>query len=122
MVEGAMRDLHATLVCPFSHIGPGQATDSSSPLLRQAARIEEGLSPPRHLVGDLNAERDFLSTEDLVGLYVRIIEAGRALRSGDAISLACGVSHHIGDVLDTTLPAPKSSAMQFAPQQLWAKA
>ncbi|RYD85795.1 MAG: NAD-dependent epimerase/dehydratase family protein [Verrucomicrobiaceae bacterium] len=118
--EAAMRGLFATLVRPFNHTGPGQDDRFVIPAFcSQVARIEKGLQPPEMLVGELNDERDFLSADDVVDLYVRIIEAGRTLPSGTVINAASGASRRIGDILDTILAASSSTiAVKVDPSRL----
>lgn len=104
--EAALRGLFATLVRPFNHTGPGQDDRFVIPAFcSQVARIEKGLQPPELLVGELNDERDFLSADDVVDLYVKIIEASGKLPNGLVINAASGVSRRIGDILDTILAA-----------------
>lgn len=104
--EAAMRGLFATLVRPFNHTGPGQDDRFVIPAFcSQIARIEKGLQPPELLVGELNDERDFLSADDVVDLYVKIIEAGGNLPPGLVLNAASGQSRRIGDILDSILAA-----------------
>lgn len=118
--EAAMRGLHATLVRPFNHTGPGQDDRFVIPAFcSQVARIEKGLQPPEVLVGDLADERDFLSADDVVDLYVRIIAAGRALPPGLVLNAASGKSRRIGDILDAILAASTTKiAVKVDPSRL----
>lgn len=118
--EAAGRGLHATIVRPFNHTGPGQDDRFVIPAFcSQVARIEKGLQPPEMLVGELNDERDFLSADDVVGLYVKVIEAGRRLPPGLVLNAASGVSRRIGGILDTILAASTAKiAIKVDPSRL----
>jgi GDP-4-dehydro-6-deoxy-D-mannose reductase len=56
-------------------------------------------------VGELLDERDFLSVDDVIDLYVKVIDAGRSLQPGLVLNAASGISHRIGDVLAKLLSA-----------------
>jgi GDP-4-dehydro-6-deoxy-D-mannose reductase len=104
--EAAMRGLFVTVVRPFNHTGPGQDERFVLPAFcSQIARIEKGLQPPVMKVGELRDERDFLSVDDVVDLYVMIIEAGKRLQPGLVLNAASGMSHRIGDILATLVAA-----------------
>jgi GDP-4-dehydro-6-deoxy-D-mannose reductase len=63
----------------FNHIGPGQDARFAVPSFAlQLARIAAG-GDPLLLVGNLDAERDFLDVRDVVAAYVLLLE-----RNGDA--------------------------------------
>lgn len=54
----------------FNHTGPRRPDRFvASSFARQVAEIERGIQPPRILVGDLNAVRDFTDVRDVVRAY-----------------------------------------------------
>ena len=56
---------------PFNHTGPGQTDEFVVPAFAsQIARIEKGAQPPVMMVGNLDAQRDFLDVRDVVDAYV----------------------------------------------------
>jgi GDP-4-dehydro-6-deoxy-D-mannose reductase len=81
----------------FNHIGPGQDERFVvASFARQLARIAAGGSPLM-LVGNLDAQRDFLDVRDVVRAYVLLLE-----RRGDAANvynIASGTAVAIKDVL-----------------------
>src|SRR5690606_1372211 len=55
---------------PLNHIGSGQDTRFVvSAFARQIVEIEHGLREPLINVGNLDAERDFLSVDDVISAY-----------------------------------------------------
>lgn len=118
--EAAMRGLFATIVRPFNHTGPGQDDRFVIPAFcSQIARIEKGLQQPTLMVGDLDDERDFLSVDDIVDLYVKVVEAGHSLPSGLVLNAASGRSHRIGDILDALISASSARiAVEIDPSRL----
>ena len=84
---------------PFSHTGPGQSPAFAIPTFaRQLARIEKGLEPPRLLVGNLDAYRDYLDVRDVVRAYALLLQHGQ---TGEAYNIATGKPTQMRDVLDT---------------------
>jgi GDP-4-dehydro-6-deoxy-D-mannose reductase len=70
-------------------------------------------------VGELEDEHDFLSADDVVDLYARIIEAGRDLPPGIVLNAASGTARKIGDVLDQILAASTTNiSITFDPTRL----
>ncbi len=62
---------------PFNHIGPGQMTGFVVPdFASQMAQIRAELIPPKLLVGNLDAERDFTDVRDVVRAYALLAEKG----------------------------------------------
>ena len=59
--------------------GPTRFVESS--LARQIVEIALGRAPPRIEVGNLDAVRDFLDVEDVVGAYLRLLDRRRARRA-----------------------------------------
>lgn len=104
--EASGRGLFATIVRPFNHTGAGQDDRFVIPAFcSQVARIERGLQAPEMFVGELNDERDFLDVDDVVDLYVRVVERGRSLPSGLIVNASSGVARRIGDILNSILSA-----------------
>jgi GDP-4-dehydro-6-deoxy-D-mannose reductase len=88
-------------VRPFNHIGPGQNERFVvSSLARQIAEIEARRSDPVLLVGNLEAQRDFLDVRDVVRAYALVARADFA---GDVFNVASGVARPIQAVLDHLL-------------------
>jgi len=118
--EATGRGLFATIVRPFNHTGPGQDDRFVIPAFcSQVARIERGLQPSEMLVGELNDERDFLDADDVVQLYVRIIEQGQRLPPGLVLNASSGVSRRIGDILSSILAAsPAKITVKVDPSRL----
>lgn len=83
---------------PFNHTGrgrPAQFVEAS--LARQLAEIEAGRRPPRILVGNLDAVRDFLDVEDVADAYVRLLD--RSVPGG-AYNVASGRALRVRELLD----------------------
>lgn len=88
-------------VRPFNHIGPGQNERFVvSSLARQIAEIEAGRADPVLLVGNLDAQRDFLDVRDVVRAYALVAKQDFA---GDVFNVASGVARPIQAVLDHLL-------------------
>lgn len=89
----------AIIARPFSHTGPGQSPAFAIPAFaRQLARIEKGLDPPRLLVGNLDAFRDYLDVRDVVRAYILLLQHGQ---TGEAYNIATGRPIQMRAVLDT---------------------
>jgi GDP-4-dehydro-6-deoxy-D-mannose reductase len=85
----------------FNHIGPGQRPGFALPdFARQIARIEAGLQPPRLLVGNLSARRDFLDVRDVAHAYLAAILSGRP---GATYNVGSGEARSVRAVLDLLL-------------------
>lgn len=83
----------------FNHSGPGQDERFVLPAFAaQVARIEAGLSPPRMLVGNLEAERDFLHVADVVEAYVRLLAASPDFERRTLVNIASGQARKIADL------------------------
>jgi GDP-4-dehydro-6-deoxy-D-mannose reductase len=88
-------------VRPFNHIGPGQNDRFVvSSLARQIAEIEVKRADPVLLVGNLEAQRDFLDVRDVVRAYALV---ARAEFAGEVFNVASGVARPIQAVLDHLL-------------------
>jgi GDP-4-dehydro-6-deoxy-D-mannose reductase len=118
--EAAGRGLFATIVRPFNHTGPGQDDRFVIPAFcRQIADIERGEKPPELLVGELNDERDFTDVGDIIGLYLRILAAGRGLPSKLVVNACSGKARRIGDMLQALLSMSKLEiSVRTDPQRL----
>ena len=69
------RGVRATVVRPFSQMGPGQAdTFVCASFARQVARIMLGKTPPKVRVGNLDVRRDFMDARDVVRAYAAMVE------------------------------------------------
>ena len=86
---------------PFNHFGPGQSADFViASFARQIAEIEVGQSPPTMQVGNLSAQRDFLSVGDVVQAYIALADKGQA---GAAYNIGSGTARSIESVLQMLL-------------------
>jgi len=75
--EARTFDLDVVVARSFNHIGPGQdARFAVASFALQLARIADG-APPILLVGNLDAERDFLDVRDVVEAYIALAARGR---------------------------------------------
>jgi GDP-4-dehydro-6-deoxy-D-mannose reductase len=89
---------------PFNHTGPGQGeTFVVASFAAQIARIEAGLSPPRMMVGNLAAERDFMDVRDVAACYVALLAAADGLPSRSVFNVARGEATPVRTLLDMLL-------------------
>lgn len=86
------------IVRPSNHSGRGQ--DSRFVLPSFAAQIRRGGDV---LVGNLDAQRDFLHVEDVVDAYVQLIGAAAQLSSRSIFNLASGSTVSVGFLLNRML-------------------
>lgn len=85
----------------FNHCGPRQSERFLvSSLARQIVEIERETRPPRLLVGNLEARRDFIDVRDAVVAY-RL--AGKRGRAGEVYNVCSGHGRSIRAVLDELL-------------------
>jgi GDP-4-dehydro-6-deoxy-D-mannose reductase len=85
----------------FNQAGPGQSPDFViSSFARQIAQIEAGLCKPVIMVGNLEAERDFMDVRDTVSAYRMIMEKGAA---GAAYNVCSGKALPVSQILDKLL-------------------
>lgn len=90
---------------PLNHIGPGQdARFVVSSFAQQLAEIERGLRSPEILVGNLEAQRDFMGVDDVVDAYTRILFS-KTITPGfqGVFNVSSGSSRSIRSVLDDLL-------------------
>ncbi|MGM0534463.1 MAG: GDP-mannose 4,6-dehydratase [Pseudomonadota bacterium] len=89
---------------PFNHTGPGQRDDFVlAAFATQVARIEAGLQPPVVETGNLDAQRDFLDVEDVVGAYLALLGLPEGEQRGQAYNIASGRAVAVGELLDALL-------------------
>jgi GDP-4-dehydro-6-deoxy-D-mannose reductase len=82
----------------FNHFGPFQPpTYVIASFARQIALIEAGRMEPVVRVGNLTAQRDFMSVHDVVRAYLALAAQGRA---GAAYNVGSGVPTAIETILD----------------------
>jgi GDP-4-dehydro-6-deoxy-D-mannose reductase len=97
----ATHHLQTIRVRPFTHTGPGQASQFVTPsFARQIAEMERGIREPKMSVGFLDGQRDFTDVRDVVRGYRLLIERGRA---GDVYNLGSGVPRSVRSILDGLL-------------------
>jgi len=95
------RGLDVVCVRAFNHTGDGQSdTFVASSFAKQIAEIAEGLREPRMEVGNLEAVRDFLDVEDVVGAYLRLLDPDVP---ADVYNIASGIPLKIQELLDTLI-------------------
>ncbi len=118
--EAAARGLFATVVRPFNHTGPGQSPAFAIPAFcQQIARIEKGLQAPVIRVGELNDERDFLDVDDVIALYISILQAGHSLPEGLVLNAASSQPRRIGAILEALLKLSTSEiTIEIDPSRL----
>jgi GDP-4-dehydro-6-deoxy-D-mannose reductase len=81
---------------PFNHIGPGQdARFAVASFARQLAEIAAG-APARMMVGNLEAERDFLDVRDVASAYVLMLANARG---GEVYNISSGRTVALREVL-----------------------
>ncbi len=89
---------------PFNHTGPGQRDDFVlAAFATQVARIEAGLQPPVVETGNLDAQRDFLDVEDVVGAYLALLGLPEEAQRGQAYNIASGQAVAVGELLNMLL-------------------
>lgn len=94
-------ELDIVRVRPFNHSGPGQSERFVlSGFARQVVEAEAGRVEPSILVGNLDAQRDFLDVRDVVRAYRLALEFGA---TGAVYNIASGTPRRIGDLLDELL-------------------
>lgn len=87
-------------VRPFNHAGPGQDERFVVPsLAAQIAHIECGKQASPILVGNLDAERDFLDVRDVVRAYVELIAHSTFLPMRSIFNICSGCAIKISDML-----------------------
>jgi GDP-4-dehydro-6-deoxy-D-mannose reductase len=94
-------------VCPIialrllNHIGPGQDEHFVVPgFAAQIARIERGLIPPKLMVGNLAAERDFLAVDDVIDAYLKMLALGDGKPGFSVYNVASGEPRSINSILE----------------------
>jgi GDP-4-dehydro-6-deoxy-D-mannose reductase len=97
VAAAAAYGLRTIVTRAFNHIGPGQdARFAVASFALQLARIAAGADPVL-LVGNLDAERDFLDVRDVVAAYVLLLEGGGA--DGEVYNVAGGRSVAMKEIL-----------------------
>jgi GDP-4-dehydro-6-deoxy-D-mannose reductase len=97
----AERGLDVVRVRPFNHTGRGRPESFvESSLAKQIVEIALGRRRPRIEVGNLDAVRDFLDVEDVVGAYLRLLD--RAVPAG-VYNVASGVGRSVRELLGSLL-------------------
>lgn len=85
----------------FNQCGPGQSSDFAvSSFARQIAEIEAGAREPVLMVGNLEAQRDFMDVRDTVRAYRMVMEKGLA---GESYNVCSGHARAVGEMLDMLL-------------------
>jgi GDP-4-dehydro-6-deoxy-D-mannose reductase len=83
-----------------NHSGAGQAETFVIPAFAdQIVRVEQGASSMIR-VGNLDAERDFLDVQDVIGAYLGLLMKAKSLPLRSTFNIASGKSVRIGEILD----------------------
>lgn len=97
----AERGLDVVRVRPFNHTGRGRPESFvESSLAKQIVEIALGRGRPRIEVGNLDAVRDFLDVDDVVGAYLRLLD--RSVPAA-VYNVASGVGRSVREVLGALL-------------------
>ena len=93
--------LRTVVTRAFNHTGPRRGDSFvTSNFAKQIAQIERGLHPPKIMVGNLNAQRDWTDVRDTVRAYWLALEKGEP---GEVYNIGTGVPHSVRDMLQTLL-------------------
>ncbi|MDH4211198.1 MAG: GDP-mannose 4,6-dehydratase [candidate division WOR-3 bacterium] len=82
---------------PFTHTGPGQAESFVLPTIaKQISEIEKGKRAPLIELGNIEAKREFLNINDIVGAYVLTLEkcVGK-----ETYNIASGIGYTISELV-----------------------
>jgi GDP-4-dehydro-6-deoxy-D-mannose reductase len=97
VAAAAAYGLRTVVTRSFNHLGPGQDSRFAvASFAVQLARIAAG-GDPLLLVGNLDAERDFLDVRDVVAAYVLLLEGAQT--AGDVYNVAGGRPTSLKEVL-----------------------
>jgi len=96
-MERVARPRGAVVMRSFNVIGPGQAPDFALPTFAgQLAAMRHGVQEPVLRVGNLAAQRDFVSAEDAVEAYLLLLEHGEP---GEVYNMGSGVALSIEELV-----------------------
>ncbi|GAB5376164.1 MAG: GDP-mannose 4,6-dehydratase [Acuticoccus sp.] len=99
---------------PVNHTGPGQVEDFVIPSLAgQVARAEAGLAPASIAVGNLEARRDFLDVQDVIGAYLQLMANADSLPMRSLYNIGSGRSTAIRAILDYFLANAQRPIEEF---------
>ena len=97
----ATHGLKVIRVRPFTHTGPGQASQFVTPAFaRQLAEMEIGRREHCMRVGFLDGQRDFTDVRDVVRGYHLLVQHGKP---GDVYNLGRGAARSVRSILDGLL-------------------
>lgn len=103
LAQMARDGLNIVRLRPFNHTGVGQQPGYVVPdFARQIALIEAGTQPAKMRVGNLEAQRDFLSIEDVLDAYLTTA-IGEDSKAGGVYNISRGSPIAIRDILDMLL-------------------
>lgn len=98
-------DLPIIRLRPFNHIGPRQDESiATSSFAAQIARIEIGKKPPKIIVGNLKARRDFTDVRDIVRAYLL---AAQKAKVGEVYNIGSGQSYSLEEILGMLISLAK---------------
>jgi len=90
-------DMNCIILRPFTHTGPGQAEIFVLPTIaKQISEIEKGKRAPLIELGNVEAKREFLNINDIVGAYVLAIEKCSGI---ETFNIAAGNGYTISELV-----------------------
>jgi len=97
----SVRGLEVVIGRVFNVVGEGIPESLSiGSFAAQLRRVRKGDAPPRILVGNLEAKRDFIDVRDVASALIHLARRGR---NGEIYNICSGRSHSIRDVLATMI-------------------
>jgi GDP-4-dehydro-6-deoxy-D-mannose reductase len=94
---GQLYSMPALTARTFNLIGPGGSAGVCAELVRQVARMERGQLPPKLVMGNAEARRDFLDVRDAVKAYWSLLRM-RPIQPGSIYNVCSGQAHSIAEI------------------------
>ncbi len=89
--------LDSIILRPFTHTGPGQAESFVLPTIaKQISEIEKGKRAPLIELGNVEAKREFLNVNDIIGAYTLALEK---CVGGETYNVAGGEGYTISELV-----------------------
>ena len=101
----------------FPQVGLGQSAELAiQSFCRQVAFAEEGLQPPRILVGNLSTQRDYSDVEETA---IALAHLGFRGAAGEAYNMASGRAHRMASILQMIIDQAKTRiAVEVDPKRI----
>lgn len=96
---GRVYAVPALLARTFNLIGPGPATGVCAILAKQVAQMEQGLLPPKLVVGNTAVRRDFLDVRDAAAAYCALLPLASSA-PGSVFNVCSGTASSISTIID----------------------